>query len=141
MPDKIHDEQPPNRGRLRLLIADDKTETRRSTRLMLTLMPNVEIVALAENGQQAVDLARTHRPDIALMDVKMPGMDGLQAIAAMKRQQSALVCVVISAEQQRSTFTEAMAVGAQGFITKPFTSDQLVETITRVGKIVDENKR
>lgn len=141
MPDKMHDKQPPDNGRLRLLIADDKTETRRSTRLMLTLIPNVEVVALAENGQQAIELARKHQPDIALMDVNMPGMDGLEAIAAMRRQQPALVCVVISAEQQRSTFTEAMAVGAQGYITKPFTSDQLLETITRVGKIVRENRQ
>ncbi len=141
MPDTRQNEPKTDNSRLRLLIADDKTETRRSTRLMLTLMPNVEVVALAKNGQQAIELARQYQPDIALMDVNMPGLNGLQAIAAMRQHQPALVCVVISAEQQRHTFTEAMAVGAQGFIIKPFTSDQLVETITRVGKIVEENKR
>jgi YesN/AraC family two-component response regulator len=141
MPNKLQEAPKKGEPRLRVLIADDKAETRRSTRLMLTLIPEVEVVALAQNGQEAIELARQHRPDIALMDVNMPGLNGLEAIAAMRRQQPGLACVVISAEQQRRTFSEAMAVGARGFITKPFTSDQLVEVMTRVGNAVKENRQ
>jgi len=141
MPNEMLEGPQPTLPKLRVLIADDKAETRRSTRLMLTLIPDVEIVALAQNGQEAIDLARQHRPDIALMDVNMPGMTGLEAISAMRRNNPDLACIVISAEQQRGTFTEAMAVGARGFITKPFTSDQLVETMTRVSKAVRDNRQ
>jgi YesN/AraC family two-component response regulator len=141
MPIAIQEKQQPIEKKLRVLIADDKAETRRSTRLMLTLVPEVEVIALAQNGQEAVELARQHRPHIALMDVNMPGLNGLEAIAIMRRELPNLACIVISAEQQRSTFTEAMAVGARGFITKPFTSDQLVEVMKRVGNAVKENKQ
>jgi two-component system, response regulator YesN len=139
MPDATQEKQ--TEKKLRVLIADDKAETRRSTRLMLTLMPEVEIVALAHNGREAIELAHQHRPDIALMDINMPGLNGLEAIAAMRQEHPGLACIVISAEQQRRTFTEAMAVGARGFITKPFTSDQLVEVMTRVGNAVKKEKQ
>ena len=62
---------------LRFLIADDVTETRRSTRLMLSLIPGAEVVAIAKDGREAVELARQHKPDFALMDVNMPHMNGL----------------------------------------------------------------
>jgi YesN/AraC family two-component response regulator len=139
MPDANQEKQ--KEEKLRVLIADDKAETRRSTRLMLTLIPEVELVALAHNGREAIELAHQHRPDIALMDINMPGLNGLEAIAAMRQEHPGLACIVISAEQQRGTFTEAMAVGARGFITKPFTSDQLVEVMTRVGNAVKENRQ
>jgi YesN/AraC family two-component response regulator len=128
-------------AKLRVLIADDKAETRRSTRLMLTLIPEVEVVALAHDGREAIDLALQHKPDIALMDVNMPGITGLEAIAVMRQQQPNLACIVISAEQDRTTFKEAMAVGARGYITKPFTSDQLVEVMKRVSKAVEESRQ
>lgn len=141
MPNAIQKQKAPITDKLRVLIADDKAETRRSTRLMLTLIPNVEVVALAHNGQEAVELARQHRPDIALMDVNMPGLNGLEAIHIMRQGQPDLACIIISAEQQRDTFKRAMAVGAYEFITKPFTSDQLVDVMARVENMVKETKQ
>ncbi len=119
---------------IRFLIADDVTETRRSTRLMLSLIPDSEIVAIAKNGAEAVEMARKHKPDIALMDVNMPQMNGLQAIRVMVDENPTLVCIIISAERDPQTLLEAMAVGARGYLTKPFTADQLTETIQRVWK-------
>lgn len=119
---------------IRFLIADDVTETRRSTRLMLSLIPDSEIVAIAKNGAEAVEMARKHKPDIALMDVNMPQMNGLQAIRIMVEENPHLVCIIISAERDPQTLLEAMAVGARGYLTKPFTADQLTETIQRVWK-------
>jgi YesN/AraC family two-component response regulator len=86
-------------GRLRVLIADDIVEMRRSTRLMLTLVPDVEVVAIAHNGREAVEMTHKHKPDIALMDVNMPEMDGLDAIKLMMQTHPPLVCVVVSAER------------------------------------------
>lgn len=114
---------------MRFLIADDVTETRRSTRLMLSLMPDAEIVAIAKNGREAVELARQHKPDIALIDVNMPQMNGIQAIRIMVEENPLLVCIVLSAERDTQTLIEAIAAGARGYLTKPFTVDQLTETI------------
>src|SRR5690349_20530651 len=65
--------------KLRVLIADDVQETRRNTRLMLATIDDVEVVAIAANGIQAVELTEEHHPDILLLDINMPEMDGLTA--------------------------------------------------------------
>ncbi|MCA9933082.1 MAG: response regulator transcription factor [Ardenticatenaceae bacterium] len=119
---------------LRFLIADDVTETRRSTRLMLSLIPGAEVVAIAKDGREAVELARQHKPDFALMDVNMPHMNGLQAIRVMIDENPMLACIIISAERDTQTLLEAMSAGARGYLTKPFTADQLAATIDRIWK-------
>lgn len=126
--------------RLRVMVADDVTETRRSTRLMLTLIPNVEIVAIVKNGREAVEAARQHKPDIALMDINMPQMNGLRAIEIMLTERPDMACVIISAERDTETLLEAMAVGARGYLTKPFTSEQLIETVGRVSRSLNASR-
>ena len=69
----------PKKEKLRILIADDFQETRRNTRLMIATLDNVEVVAIASNGVQAVAMTKEHRPDIVILDVNMPEMDGLTA--------------------------------------------------------------
>jgi YesN/AraC family two-component response regulator len=128
-------------GRLRVLIADDIVEMRRSTRLMLTLVPDVEVVAIAHNGREAVEMTHKHKPDIALMDVNMPEMDGLDAIKLMMQTHPPLVCVVVSAERDSETLKRAIASGARDYIIKPFTSDTLVMTMERVIRKAKENKK
>ena len=130
-----------NSNRLRVMIADDVQEMRRSARLMLTLVPDAKVVAMAQNGREAVDLAREHHPDIALMDVSMPEMDGLTAIKTILQEQPDMVCVVVSAERESDTLREAMAVGARGYIIKPFTADQLMETFDRVRPMVQQRRQ
>ncbi len=125
---------------LRVLIADDVMETRRSTRLMLTLIPEARVVAIAHNGRQAVDLAREHKPDIALMDVSMPEMDGVSAIEKMVKENPGMGCIVISAERDSDTLRRAMSVGAKGYLLKPTTSEEFVATFRRVAKIVQEER-
>lgn len=126
--------------RLKVMIADDVLETRRSTRLMMTLIPEVEVVAIAKNGRQAIEMAQSYRPDIALMDVQMPEMDGLTAISQMMRVRPDLACVVVSAERDRDTLRQAMIAGARDFIIKPFTSDQIIEVMNRVIAMVRAQK-
>jgi YesN/AraC family two-component response regulator len=115
--------------KVRVLIADDVQETRRSIRLMLSTIPDVEVVAMAQNGRQAVDLAAQFQPDLALMDVNMPEMDGLSAIRSMLDARSDLVCLVISAERDSHTLRQAMSAGARAYLIKPFTTDELEEVI------------
>jgi YesN/AraC family two-component response regulator len=131
----------PKAERLRVMIADDVVATRRSTRLMLTLIPNVEIVAIAKDGRDAVEQSRLHKPDIALMDINMPEMNGLDAIAKMREERPELACIILSAERDTATLLEAMAVGARGYLTKPFTSEQLIETMERVTRYLETKKQ
>lgn len=127
--------------RLRAIIADDVQEMRRSTRLMMTLVPTIEVVAIAHNGRQAVEMAREHKPDIALLDINMPEMDGLTAIETLMRENPYLACVVMSAERDRAYLQRAISVGARGYLIKPFTSDALVSELQRVMKLVETQRR
>lgn len=125
----------PPRERLRVLIADDSPVTRRSTQLMVSLIPALELVAVATTGREAVELAHTHKVDIALLDVKMPEMDGLQATQNMLRRNPNMVCVMLSAESDHETLRRAVDVGARDYLIKPYTSEQF---LTMLKPIVDE---
>ena len=120
----------------RVLIADDVLETRRNTRLMLADNPMVDIVAIAHNGREAVELAKKHQPDIALLDINMPEMNGFEAFQAMYKIFPTMACVIISAEDDNQSFRSAMNVGAREYLVKPFTVYQLNNAVKRVGDIV-----
>ena len=120
----------------RVLIADDVLETRRNTRLMLADNPMVDIVAIAHNGREAVELAKKHQPDIALLDINMPEMNGFEDFQAMYKIFPTMACVIISAEDDNQSFRTAMNVGAREYLVKPFTVYQLNNAVKRVGDIV-----
>ena len=120
----------------RVLIADDVLETRRNTRLMLADNPMVDIVAIAHNGREAVELAKKHQPDIALLDINMPEMNGFEAFQEMYKIFPTMACVIISAEDDNQSFRSAMNVGAREYLVKPFTVYQLNNAVKRVGDIV-----
>lgn len=126
---------------LRVLIADDQKDARRNARVMLSLVPGVEVVAMARNGKEAVALADEHHPHIAIMDINMPEMDGISAIAAMRKHHPDLACIVISAEKDNQTLRDAMAAGARAYLIKPFTSSELLDAIRRVGHDVWTGRR
>ncbi|MBI4759690.1 MAG: response regulator [Chloroflexota bacterium] len=117
---------------MRTLIADDVQETRRNTRLMLATMDDVEVVAIASNGVQAVQLAKEHRPDIVLLDINMPEMDGLTAYKEILKARPDTGCIIISAEKDPATLRAAMSLGVQEYLIKPFTVDELEAAIQRV---------
>jgi len=132
---------PPTK-RLRVLIADDVQTTRRSTRLMLSLISDVEVVAIAQNGREAVELAKKHDVHIAFMDVKMPFMDGLTATQALRQHNPDLICIICSTERDSQTLRQALIAGASEYLIKPFTADELNETVGRaVTQIREKQER
>jgi len=135
--------QQPNRKQspYRVLIADDVLETRRNTRLMLADNPMVDIVAIAHNGKEAIELAKKHQPDIALLDINMPEMNGFEAFQEMQRIFPTMACIIISAEEDNQSFRSAMNVGAREYLVKPFTVYQLNNAVKRVGDIVKEERK
>ena len=118
--------------KLRVLIADDVQETRRNTRLMLATIDDVEVVAIAANGLQAVQLAQEHHPDILLLDINMPEMDGLTAYRTIVQKHPDIGCIIISAEKDTTTLRTAMSIGVQEYLIKPYTIDELEKAIAHV---------
>lgn len=125
---------------MHVLIADDVLETRRSTRLMMTLIPDAKVVAIAQNGREALEMVRVHKPDVVLMDVNMPEMDGLKAIELIRQYRPNIICIVLSAERSRDTVNDAMKLGVQDYLIKPFTSDQLLLVMQRAREQVVSNR-
>jgi YesN/AraC family two-component response regulator len=130
-----------NAARLRVLIADDIQETRRNTRLMLAMNPEVDVVATARNGLQAVELAEKHRPDLVILDINMPEMDGLTAFEEMKKFNPEIACIIISAEKESQTLRKAMAAGAREYLIKPFTVDELNLAVYKVCQLVVKKRK
>ncbi|MBN2146147.1 MAG: response regulator [Anaerolineales bacterium] len=131
----------PKNYRLRTLIADDDMEARRSTRLMLSLYSELEVVALAQNGLQAVELADEYQPDLAFMDVNMPEMDGLTAVRKIKETHPDMVFIMISAERDSKILKEAITGGAIDYLVKPFTDEDLDKAIQRAIVVWKANRQ
>jgi len=117
---------------IRLLIADDNAEFRKSTEMMVSLENDIEVVSLARDGQEAVELARQHRPDVAIIDVHMPKVDGLTAIKALSHVSPGTACMAMSYDGDRENLRQAMAAGAREYLIKPFNTDELLNAVRRV---------
>lgn len=127
--------------KMRVLIADDIQETRRNTRLMLATIDDVEVVAIASNGMQALQLTKEHHPDIVFLDINMPEMDGLTAYSEMLKIYPDIGCVIISAEKDTTTLRTAMSIGVQEYLIKPFTIDELEAAVARVQQRVQQTRK
>lgn len=122
----------------RVLIADDIQETRRNTRLMLSTLDNVEVVAIAANGLQAVEMAKEHRPDIVVLDINMPEMDGLTAYKHISELHPDTACIIISAETDPRALNIAEVLGVQAYLTKPFIIEELETAVGYVSARLTE---
>ena len=113
----------------RLLIVDDHDLMRQSTQVMLEGEPDLEVVGEAINGRHALELCRQLRPDVVLMDVRMPEMDGLTATQAIKKEMPAISVLMVSAYESEDYRREAASVGAAGYILKDAERHQLLEAV------------
>jgi YesN/AraC family two-component response regulator len=129
----IQAQSPPTR-KLRVLIADDIQETRRNTRLMLSMVSDVEVVAIASNGLQAVQMAKECHPDIVVLDINMPEMNGLAAYKEIAKVYPDTGCIIISAEKDSEILRLAMSLGIRDYLFKPFTVDQMEQAVEKVSK-------
>ncbi len=118
--------------KIRVLIVDDLPETRENVRKLLQFESDIDVIAQAGNGEQAVELARQHRPDIILMDINMPGLDGIAASQAVVQFVPSAQIIIMSVQSEADYLRRAMLAGARDFLMKPFSGDELVTAIRRV---------
>ena len=114
---------------VKVLIADDHTLFRAGLARILARDPRLEVVAQAGNGSEAVEATLALRPDVVLMDLRMPGLNGVEAVKRLHQDAPAVRVLVLSAYAERSMVTEAIACGAVGYADKDITPDDMVERI------------
>ena len=118
--------------KLRILIADDVHETRRNTRLVIAAIDYAEVVAIASNGRQAVEMTEEQHPDIVILDINMPEMDGLTAYKHIVQAHPDTACIIISAEDSPVIKDAAAAIGVQEYLVKPFFVEDMQAAIHRI---------
>src|SRR4028118_600844 len=116
----------------RLLIIDDHALVREGLRAMLASEPGVEVVGEAADGREALELCRASCPDLALMDVRMPIMDGLEATREIKRECPQTSILMVTTHESSDYLFEAVKAGAAGYILKNATKSQMSDAITRI---------
>lgn len=115
----------------RLLIADDHELVRDGYQRMLSREPDLEVVGEAENGREAVELCRELEPDLVLMDVRMPQMDGLEATRKIKDELPSVSVLVVTTYENPDYLFEAIEAGAAGYILKDAPKRRLIDAVTR----------
>ncbi|MCC9708484.1 MULTISPECIES: response regulator [Streptomyces] len=111
----------------RILLADDHHLVRRGVRLILDSEPDLTVVAEAGDGAEAIQAARTHQPDLAILDIAMPRLTGLQAARELSRTQPELRILILTMYDNEQYFFEALAAGASGYVLKSVADRDLVE--------------
>jgi DNA-binding NarL/FixJ family response regulator len=115
-----------------VLIADDDPSVRGALGDMLSSEPGYVVVGLAADPESAIELAGTHRPDVAILDVKMPGGGGMRAAEGIRTASPDTRIVALSAWDDRETMTQMQRAGACGYVVKGAAPDDLIELIERI---------
>jgi len=121
-----------NRKPARLIIADDHRIVRSGLNALLSDQEQLEIVGEAASGREALELCRRLRPDLVLMDVSLPDMDGLTATREIKRQFSDTSVLILTTHENEDYVLQAVRAGAAGYLLKDASEDQLVDAIRKV---------
>ncbi|GIH61467.1 response regulator transcription factor [Microbispora siamensis] len=117
---------------IRVLLADDQALVRGALAAMLALEPDIEVVAQVGSGEEVVEAARQTVPDVALLDVQMPGRDGLEVTADLRAALPSCRVVICTTFGRPGYFARAMENGASGFVVKDAPPEHLVDTVRRV---------
>jgi two-component system NarL family response regulator len=121
-----------NRRTIRIMIVDDHPIVRQGFAGMIATEPSLQVVAEAGNGAQAIEEFRKHRPDITLMDLRMPGMSGVQAITEIRKEFPNSRIIVLTTYDGDEDIYRALQAGALGYLLKDMYCDQILEAINTV---------
>jgi pilus assembly protein CpaE len=126
--------------KIRVMIVDDVSETRENVRKLLQFESDVEVVGVARTGKEAIQISQDLQPDVVLMDINMPDMDGISATEAIRAKQPAVQVVILSVQGDQNYMRRAMLAGARDFLTKPPMGDELISAIRRAGAMAQSEK-
>jgi two-component system, NarL family, response regulator DesR len=117
---------------IRLLLADDQALVRGALSALLGLEPDLEVVAEVASGDAVVPAVLEHRPDVALLDVEMPGLDGIATAAALRRELPSCRALIVTTFGRPGYLRRALDAGANGFVVKDTPAEQLADAVRRV---------
>jgi len=119
---------------IRILMADDQHLVRGALAALLNLEPDIDVVAEVARGDEIVEKARETRPDVAVLDVEMPGLDGLAAAAALRAEVPSCNVLIVTTFGRAGYLRRAMEAGALGFVVKDAPVEQLADAVRRVAR-------
>ena len=117
---------------IRIVIADDHPIFRDGLRKLLTLEDDFRVVAEARDGKEVLEVLEEHQPDILLLDLKMPGLDGLSALQKLQNSRTKTKVIVLTASEDKNQFVQAMKFGTCGIVLKQTATDLLIKSIRKV---------
>ncbi len=123
---------------IRVLLVDDQPAVRQGLRIRLVLEPDVEVVGEAGDGDGAISLAQSLRPDVILMDVKMPGMDGISTVRTLRALAPESAVVILSLYDDAKTRARAEEAGAAAFVAKHKVGETLLAAVRRAASLRPE---
>jgi DNA-binding NarL/FixJ family response regulator len=118
--------------KISVVLADDHTVVRQGLKMLLNAQPDIEVVGEAENGWQAVELAKTKQPDLVLMDISMPDMNGIEASRQILRDVPATRVLILSTYSDDHYVQQVTSIGVSGYLTKQTASEDLVKAIREI---------
>ena len=126
--------------KVRVLIVDDIAETRENVRKLLQFEADIEVAGVAKSGKEGIELSQEYDPDVVLMDINMPDMDGISATEAILRKLPYVQVIILSVQGDQNYMRRAMLAGARDFLTKPPMADELISAIRRAGEIAQKER-
>lgn len=119
-------------GEIRIIVVDDQAVVRQGFVSLISTVPDMRVIAQGTNGREAVALYREHRPDVVLMDLRMPEMGGVEAISAIRREFSDAKVIVLTTYDGDEDIYRSLQAGAQGYLLKDMFFDELESAIRAV---------
>ena len=131
----------PDQPTIRVLIVDDITETRDNLEKLLFFEKDIQVVAKASTGREAVAMSKQYQPDVVLMDINMPDMDGIAATEAILSQVPTVQVIMMSVQGEQDYLRRSMLAGAREFLTKPISAEELYHAIRHVYRLQTTQRR
>ena len=126
---------------MRILICDDEGIVQQAIRFMIQKSFGDEFeIESAKNGRMAIELAESFRPDIILMDIQMPGINGIEAMEEIKREHKNIIFIVLTAYDKFEYSQKAIDIGVMSYLTKPINKDVLTDTLRKAMKLVNDRR-
>jgi two-component system, NarL family, invasion response regulator UvrY len=119
---------------IKVLIVDDHALVRMGIRRLLDGLPDVEVVADAKNGEQALELVKQHKPNVVLLDMKMPGIDGWEVTRRLKKTNPQVKVIAVTAMCTEPLPSRVLQLGAMGYLTKESGAEEMIAAIRKVAK-------